>query len=209
MDLFFRWWRGTVLQWMAVGVCLVAVLYVSYSTVLSKPRALGLRRQGVYHTTLSEPYTGQSPPTLGRVLFSLVHHLSKPYSPHCLCMHHLNHDVALQFQICGVRTEKDVLPILNPEIVSTPVVLLPQDNVCGRSVPQGTSCYLQWSPACQNQRNLVSVVRINTVLIEYTPPQESHQRHWLRLRGSAAACIQLAIEEIQGTCKLPVPTGSQ
>jgi peptide deformylase len=95
----------------------------------------------------------------------------------CICMHHL----ALSAEY-GSRRACMVhgILMLNPELKGTST---------------STHKWRQWSVSCQ--KNPIERTRYQSIYLDWDDFQ-TNEKHWIRFNGIEAACMQLALEEMDG-----------
>lgn len=95
----------------------------------------------------------------------------------CICMHHL----ALSAEY-GSRRACMVhgILMLNPEL---------------KGASTSTNMWRQWSVSCQ--KNPIERKRYQSIYLEWDDIQ-TNEKHWIRFNGIESACMQLAMEEMDG-----------
>lgn len=188
------------------GSFVALVLGVAYVSLTgpAKPAldiALAPRGQQERGMTPALPIDPQQMGMLAQVLKSLTVHLQRNNWP-CLCMCHLN-VTAPHYQVCAIRDTKSGYSkgLLDPALIGS---VLPREGLggaCKANPPPGVFCALEYSRLCPVQSTREARQRSGEITLEWTPPHALGERHWMSVRGDAAHCMQLALEEMAGRYK--------
>lgn len=190
-----------------VGAIVAVIAYTSWTQRMDK-QTVPLRTN-TQHTTRSEPLRQEIAWIIAPAVEQVLEHylLSQPQYYPCLCMHHLDpswepdvrsghfsFELVVRDKLHGTHlvSQYQICAIADPATKSF-VHLLVNPTLQGRS--NETDYYTEHSiscPAGSQQRHQ----RFRTIYLEWLDVASS-QTMWSRFDGPVAACLQLAMDEMQ------------
>ena len=101
-----------------------------------------------------------------------------------------------------LKKPQNAFIVMNPEIIGSTHTknkkMLGHNCRDSNVTPDSTTkCYLQNSVSCSNSRP-IPVLRSNWIQLKFNPLESIDESYWMTLSDNAAACIQLAVEEMNG-----------
>lgn len=115
---------------------------------------------------------------------SFRHHLAHNSVSGCLCMHHLKFPSETLYQLCAIYNQpsNQIYLVANPRLIGN---------------TSETTAYKETSVSCPPTL-VLNRNRFNTIMLEWIVPGAKSETMYATFKGDEAACMQLALEEMEG-----------
>jgi len=179
-------------------------------TRIPKSYAIGNKENQLYpvrrnpHRTKSVSINSASDFKIRQIASDLAYHLFDQ-NVHCICAHHLT-GLSKYPKLCAVSDEYSIennaFIVMNPEIIGSThtknKAMLGRNCRDSKVTPDSTTkCYIQSTVSCTKSKP-IPVLRSNWIQLKFNPLESVEESYWMTLTDNSAACIQLAIEEMNG-----------